>query len=393
MKKIVLPALVSLFMAGAFAYDFSALITDSSSLSFNEEKYDKGQLKQIETFTGAFTATLGKKKQTFFAAEGSVQHKLEAKFGGDSSSENNIIADLSLLKLSTIAKIDNSRNVQVALGRYFYSDLSGSVHAQNSDGVSISYSSPSFVAMVYGGYSGLQNVKNVQVLTSKGKVWAPSDEKKVYDFTAPYAVGSLCLSAPYLFLNQTIAFEGLGIFNVNGPADLSDDDKRLYGTFSINGPLSSSLFYGLSGTAQTIDFSDFGILGKFSLTYFAPYKNSTLGFAASYASGESGKISSFRGFTKTTGCLSKEEPVFTEMLKIGVSGSIIPVSKLFLSLGADLVFKMPENSAEYYGFQVSAIAKYQFFSDLNMTLNVNQFMGKYSNASRTEIALGLAIAL
>ena len=81
------------------------------------------------------------------------------------------------------------------------------------------------------------------------------------------------------------------------------------------------------------------------------------------------------------------------MLKIGVSGSIIPVSKLFLSLGADLVFKMPENSAEYYGFQVSAIAKYQFFSDLNMTLNVNQFTGKYSNASKTEIALGLAIAL
>ena len=69
MKKIVLPALVSLFMAGAFAYDFSALITDSSSLSFNEEKYDKGQFKKIETFNREFTEKLGKKKQHLFDDE------------------------------------------------------------------------------------------------------------------------------------------------------------------------------------------------------------------------------------------------------------------------------------------------------------------------------------
>lgn len=36
---------------------------------------------------------------------------------------------------------------------------------------------------------------------------------------------------------------------------------------------------------------------------------------------------------------------------------------------------------------------YKMYSDLNFSLSVSHFVGKYEEASRTEIALGFALAL
>ncbi|MBQ0040085.1 MAG: hypothetical protein KBS64_06640 [Treponema sp.] len=391
MKKTVLKAILAFSACTLFAYDFSGIISDSTKFNFYEGKFEDPLLKQSETFTGDFTSSN-------FAMELSVQHKTDIQFGDDSSTENDVILDCTLFKFFKTVKLDRTRNVQLSAGRFFYSDLSGAVVAQPNDGVFVKYSSPKLEASVYGGYTGLQNVKNVTVVTSKGGSWAPEKEKDLYDFTAPYAIGALSLSAPYCLRNQTVSFECLGAFNVGGPADLEDDDSRLYGTLCLTGPLSNYVFYTLSGTVEATDFSDIGFLGKLSFNWFIPYKNSVITLGGLYAPGTSSSLNCFTSVTKGTVCLSKDEPGYngisnSGISKIGLSGSMIPVDRLVLSLGGDVVFIMPDNSAELYGIQVSAVAMYKMYSDFNISLSVNNFTGKYKNASRTEIGLGLALAL
>lgn len=395
MKKILVTAVLSVFSFASFAFDFSGIISDGTSLKFDGNNYDTPILKQTETFNGSFSTPIGKNGKTFFTAEGSVQHKLDATLGENKKYDNNIILDCTLFKIGSTINLTNSKTLSIAAGRYFYADMTGVILVQPNDGLYLGYNSNKFCASVYGGYTGLQNVKNVQILTSKGKVWAPSDERKVYDFTAPYAVGALTLSAPYLFANQTVSFEAMGVFNFGGPGDLKDDDRRLYGTLCLSGPFTNALFYTLSGTVNTFDFSKIGLLGKFRLDYFAPVKNGIVSINAVYASGENGSFSAFRGVTKLTSCSSanENEALYSGIIKAGIGGSILPCQKVLLSLAADAVFRMPEDSCEYYGFQVSGGARFKIFSDLSANITITQFTAKEKSNSRTEFALGLSLAI
>lgn len=396
MKKNIKSVFVFAILLGTssvFAYDFSAIITDSTKVDYYNGEFKDPLLKQSEKFTGAFSTNLSKDGSSSFVAEASVEHKLEKQFGEAVKTTNDVILDFTLFKFSTSKRLNKKANLSFNVGRFFYSDLSGIVVAQPNDGAFVKYADSKIEFSAYGGYSGLQNVHNVSILTSKGDVWAPSDKKDYYDYTAPYAITSACISFPYFFMNQTVSFEGLGVFNVSGPGDLKDDDKRVYGTMSLTGPLSSSLFYTINGTFGTTDFDKIGLLGQFNVSYFTTYKNAVVGMNFVYASGENGKVGSFVGFTKGTVCLSKDEPVYSEIMKFGLNGSFMPKEKLIVSAGGDFVYKMPENSAEFYGVMVSGSALYKMYSDLNLSLSVSQFTGKYKNASRTEVALGLALAL
>ena len=51
----------------------------------------------------------------------------------------------------------------------------------------------------------------------------------------------------------------------------------------------------------------------------------------------------------------------------------------------DMVYKMPvdDDSAEYYGLQVSGGLVYKMYSDVNLNLSVTHFNGKEKDASRT----------
>lgn len=396
MKKLsgaMLSFAVLLGTSGGFAYDFSAIVTDSTKIDFFNGKFENPFLKQSEKFIGAFTSSLSKDGSSNFAAEATVEHKLDKQFGDDGSTDNSIVADCTLFKFSASRKLSDGGNFDLAAGRFFFSDVTGIVIAQPNDGFFAKYTAQKIEVSAYGGYSGLQNVKNVSVLTSNGTVWSSADEKDIYDFAAPYAIGSVCLSFPYFFKNQTVSIEGMFAANVSGPADLKDDDNRIYGTVNFTGPLSEKLFYSLSGSFGTTDFDKIGLLGKFSLDYFSTYKNAVLALNAVYASGESGKIGNFVGFTKVAACLSMDEPIYSGLIKAGASGSFIPKDKFVVSAGGDVVIGMPDGSSEFYGIQVSGEAMYKMYSDLNLSLSATHFVGKYRDASRTEITLGLALAL
>lgn len=391
MKKILASIFAAAFFsAGISAIEYGAVFSTSTTFDFDRNEYDSAALEQAESLSPYIKVPVD--ETSYFAAEILLQHKLTDVLGVDYDAENNFIFDLTLLKFNKIFKLENAGNFELSAGRMFTGDLTGIVFSQTNDGLMLRYVSQIIEAGIYAGYTGLQNIKNVKILSSGGEQFFLNDEKKFYDFTAPYIAASAFVSAPYLFAKQTLSFEFIGFFKAGGPNELPDDeDNRMYCTLTLAGPILPSLFYSASLTMQTNDFSQAALLAKAKMTYFAPFKDATVGISAVYASGDNGVLSPFVGFTKQKACLSAAEPNYSGILKTGLSFSILPVKKLLLSFGTDLVFDMMED-AGYYGFQAALGANWQVFSDFKASLGANTFIGKDSDDSRTEITFGLAIA-
>ena len=395
MKKYFAVILFSVFSVFAFSAELSFFLGDNTDLKFDGEEYKEPTLKQSEAFSALAKIPFNKKGTTFLSLEASLSHSYEKIFGDNSNSENNFIADLNILKFSSIIECSAGKFFLDA-GRLFLPDLSQSVFAQSLDGASAQFSASWLDVSVFGGYTGLLNLKNISVLNSGGYVWEPGDEDEndFYDFCAPYIAGGVKISLPYLLLNQTISLEGLGFWDTEGPADSpEDEDNRFYGTLRLDGPLAPMLFYGLSGTASSTDFSDFGFLGRANISLFPDFKSSSVTISASYASGDRGPFVPFIGFTQVTACLSADEPIYSGISKAGLFASIVPIDRLYCAVGGDAVFVDNDDSAfDYYGFQVYGNAKYYLFSDLALTLSASHFSGDSSDSSRTEIALNAVIS-
>lgn len=395
MKKYFAVILFSVFSVFAFSAELSFFLGDNTDLKFDGEEYKEPRLKQSEAFSALAKIPFNKKGTTFLSLEASLSHSYEKIFGDNSNSENNFIADLNILKFSSIIECSAGKFFLDA-GRLFLPDLSQSVFAQSLDGASAQFSASWLDVSVFGGYTGLLNLKNISVLNSGGYVWEPGDEDEndFYDFCAPYIAGGVKISLPYLLLNQTISLEGLGFWDTEGPADSpKDEDNRFYGTLRLDGPLAPMLFYGLSGTASSTDFSDFGFLGRANISLFPDFKSSSVTISASYASGDRGPFVPFIGFTQVTACLSADEPIYSGISKAGLFASIVPIDRLYCAVGGDAVFlDRDDNAFDYYGFQVYGNAKYYLFSDLALTLFASHFAGDSSDSSRTEIALNAVIS-
>lgn len=393
LKKYFAAALFSVFSVLAFSAELSFFAGNNTDLKFDGEEYKDPILKQSEAFSALAKIPFNKRGTSFLSLEAGLSHTYDKIFGDNSNSENEIIADLNILKFSTILECSAGKFFLDA-GRIFLTDLSSSVIAQPIDGASAQFSSSWFDVSVFGGYTGLLNLKNISVMDSTGYVYEPDDENDFYDFCAPYIAGGFKASLPYLLFNQTISLEGMGFWDAKGPADSpKDEDNRFYGTLRLDGPLAPILFYGLSGTVSSTDFSDYGFLGKANVSLFPDFKSSSITLSASYASGNSGPFVPFIGFTQIKACLSADEPIYSSISKIGLSGSISPVNKLYLAAGGDAVFSDNDDSAfDYYGFQVYGNAKYQLYSDVALTLFASHFAGDLSGSSRTEIAFNAVIS-
>ncbi|MDO5773897.1 MAG: hypothetical protein Q4P16_06285 [Spirochaetales bacterium] len=406
-KKYFAAVLFSVFSVFAFSAELSFFLGDNTDLKFNSEEYKEPILKQSEAFSALAKIPFNKKGTTFLSLEASISHSYEKIFGDNSNSENDFIADLNILKFSSIIECSAGKFFLDA-GRLFLSDLSSAVFAQSIDGASAQFSTSWLDISVFGGYTGLLNLKNISIMNSSGYVWEPGDEDEndFYDFCAPYIAGGVKISFPYLLLNQTISLEGLGFLNTEGPADSpEDEDNRFYGTLRLDGPLAPMVFYGLSGTASSTDFSDFGFLGRANISLFPDFKSSSVTLSASYASGDRGPFVPFIGFTQITACLSADEPTYSGISKLldetiykgiskaGLSASIVPIDKLYCAIGGDAVFlDRADDAFDYYGFQVYGNAKYYLFSDFALTLSASHFAGDSSDSSRTEVAFNAVIS-
>lgn len=391
---------VFFFSPAVFAIDFGGIISNDSSL----QSYGKDELKLDQKNSASLwlRTPFDKTGENYFAGE------LIYNFEADTQNEEYTNAlDFNLLELAFAKKFD-SLKCTMNIGRFYFSDFTGNILSQNSDGVKIGLKTNLFELYAYGAYTGLLNSLNTEIITTSPETFvsaagsrgdAPlvenpslaysADKDRIYDFAQKYALSALSFKMPYLFLNQTAGLEFLGAFRLQ-----DESYVRMYATFMMEGPVWKSLYYNVSSTLGFVEYDgekDISNLSKARLDYFV--KNWSFGLNAVYASGKQGNLSAFTGFTKESSTYSLQNLLYSGILKSGVAVSFKPMENMLLSAESDVVFNAAagekNDGIEYYGIQYSVGMAYQIKSDFHLGLVGCQFIDKDNSDSVKKTCLGL----
>lgn len=385
----------------AFAVDFGGLLNNTTIIKTNK-KHDF-KLDQKDSASVWFKTVFDETGMNYFIAE--AVYDFERDFDADQTTN---IIDSDLFKLNLGKKLANGK-IGLSAGRFFYSDLSGLVFAQNADGVLFNYSGNRFDVSVYGAYTGLLNALNVKMITSERGDYvrdtdriddtydnsfyrfkaAEGDKDKVYDLAEQYAVGGLTVTLPNLFARQTVAAQFIGAFRLE-----KELFNRMYATLSLNGPIAGSLYYNASSTFGFTKFhthaAEVANLSKVNIDYYFNKFDAAVGANAVYASGDRGFLMGFTGVTSMNPTLSLADIEYSGIFKFGLSSSVKFIKNLQICGACDMVFdvsnghaKKPEGAFELAGindsntgFQYSANVNWQLLSDVLLSANVSQFFAK-----------------
>ena len=155
MKKYFAAILFSVLSAFVFSAELSFFLGDNTDLKFDGEEYSEPTLKQSEAFSALAKIPFNKKGTTFLSLEASISHSYEKIFGDHENSENEFIADLNVLKFSSIIECSAGKFFLDA-GRLFLTDISQTIFAQSIDGAYAQFSASWLDVSVFGGYTGLE---------------------------------------------------------------------------------------------------------------------------------------------------------------------------------------------------------------------------------------------
>lgn len=382
-RKSFLFSVLFALSLNVFAFDFGGLITNNSAL----KNHGDGDFKfdQKNSASAWFRAPFDKTGENYFATE--VIYDFESDF--DSEQTTNVL-DLNLFELSLFKNVGSSK-IGMNIGRFYFSDITGTIFTQNSDGLKFSFHNDWMNISAYASYTGLLNAHNAEIITTAAKtfysdgttpwvedptLYSSVDNDKIYDFAKKYAVAEFSVGFPYLFAGQSVSLEFLGAFGLE-----EDSFNRMYATLALDGPIFQTLFYNISSTVGLVDYdgeTKISNLSKVGLNYFL--KKFSFGVNAVYASGEQGGLSSFEGFTKNTSTYAARDFLYSGIIKTGVAASFKPLNALLFNLGSDVVFNAvagDENEdIEYFGFQYSADALWQVKSDFQLGFAASQFIDK-----------------
>jgi len=393
-------AIASLLSLSAFSFalETGGLFTNNTKFH-NVEKDGDLKLNQKNGISLWLKAPLSEDGTSYFVTEGSFKTEYDASVE-ESDDKLILSADIDLFKLVLRKETENG-SLLFSAGRFYFSDLSTLVLAQNADGVQLDFSSSIFSTSVYAGYTGLLNEKNITILDSEAA--EAVDSKTLYSFSKKYALAALKLSASNFAASQSVSLEGLGAFR------LEDGDKfnRFYGTLSLSGPVAPtlSIYYALSSTlgfVQAEDDTYKGNLSQCSLSWYPDFKSSSLSLSALYASGSQGPFDGFMGFTSQTAVDSVLEPEYSGILKGGLSASIKPISNLLLSAKANMIFSAAagdeEKDIEFAGLQYSLGGNWQVVSDFSLGASFCQYISSNDDFSgtigdtRTQLKISASLA-
>lgn len=303
-------------------------------------------------------------KDSYFTAEGFYDFKYAVE-----TKEVTHLLDIGLFKLSMTANEPNAK-FTLNMGRYGISDLSGFIFAQNADGIELRISSNRFESKLYGGYTGFLNSHTTPMNVSQF-----GTDQILYKPAASAVIGSVFMSFPQLFKQQTLSCEISGVGGQAVPA--------VFTTVALNGPIYGSLFYAASSTAAVENSKKvpllFSNLSRFELTAYLPFMSSFLSWNTVFATGTTGSektknIGDFKSFSIIPANLGGSVK-YAGNIKTGLTGSIKPYSSLLWTLNADLFFNVMNASASkgFIGVQWQTAVRWHIFSDLQLSLSAGQF--------------------
>lgn len=356
MKKVVLLiAAVLLAVMPLAAYDFGgsvdasagAAITDSTAISPSEKLTGWAKVP----FTGGSFST-----EAYYKLAGSFRDGVDPSF--------NSTVDLSLFKI-TYALPAVSLNV----GRYSFSDVTGSVFAMTADGVNASLTAGLLKIGGYVGYTGLLNGKTSGMSTD-------NDQTKVYTSSAKNLVFLGSVTAPNFFGGTTFAGEAVGEIDMNGDANAYN---RFYGTASVSGAITTSIYYSgsVTGSFFTKDSDNTGFFARGNVVCYLPVMSMSLTAKGAYGS------ANFQGISWN--------PCAGGVLNAGASFTMKPISSLLCLASADVYCGTADGfAAESASWNV--LAKWQALSDVSAFVSIGQNIPLTSGSSSFSASVGGTVA-
>lgn len=385
MKKNIYITIALLFVAivPAVSLDFGGII--SNNTKFGTRNDGSVPLTQQNSLTAWIKAPFNSVGNHYFAAEGFFQYEysnkdLKAKAPGN----HHPVVDITLLKYNYTFMIDSIKSISFSLGRFAFSDMTGLVFNQTSDGFLVDFRKPRLHASFYTGYTGLLNSLNVSMVatnsTKKNDNW--------YNLAPKFVVAEGSITFPNLFLNQMLGLEFLALIGVD---KVNPNDSKYMMTVSMNGPIFSKLFWSASTTFGNQLRTQFTNLSQISFTFYPGVKYMAIALNAVSATGEDGVFHTFHNLTKSSAVYSTEDTQYSDMTKAGLSFSIKPINILQIGASVDAVFTNIYN-IHYKGVQWAANIAVQPFGDLMVNLSAKQFIGKDRNTDKFEVVLRASLA-
>lgn len=359
MKKILsLITAGALLVASAFSFTWSGLVDNSTKVSTSD--FENFGFNQSNGIYLSMTTPVNSAGNLKLSAEGLYKYSLN--INGDVSTFTNII-DMDLLKLAGKWNSGNG-NINLAAGRFLYSDASGAVFSQTSDGLNLGYENSLLKAAVYAGYTGLLNSLNVSMVDAK----EGADNTQLYNLCAAYI--PLGVDFAYLALagSNTIGLQGLYFLD---PERKMND--KLYGTLYLNGPVSAIGTYSFVTTLGTVDLENKALMlySKFDFTYYVA-QNGILSVGAEYASGSQFGLNPFTTVSARTAANAGGGMPLSGVILPNVTGIFIH-NNLFASLSEKFVCAMPEENVTFQGFDTTLSVLYNVLSDVQIGCDIAAF--------------------
>lgn len=380
MKKIkILAAAFILTAATASSIEWGGLFKNKTQ--FDGKDFSDLNLDQKDSLSLWQNIPLSKSGNQYIALEESYTFRFDKD--GDPQISN--ILDLSVCKYAFAAEFFKNSSFIFNLGRFSFSDSTGLIFNQNSDGAYAKLTISKFNISAYAGYTGLINSQTVTILTPETTKYV-KPTNILYTLSPKYVPVYASLTIPSLFTNQTLSAEAYVFFDLN-----QDNYNRYYASASIKGFITNSLSYLLTSVVGTENFQNVSNLSIARLS-FSPANFMKISAGGIYASGNHGPFKAFRGFTSIASDISQEEPEYTGLIKANANISISILNKVLAEGEAAAIFNFADATPSYKGFQYNASAAWNIFNDLQVSASLGQFFGEDASKNKTTLSIDLSLS-
>lgn len=357
MKKIIVSILAATCaLSSLAAFTWSGLIDNNTKFSANNDFSALG-LNQSNGIYLSAASKLNESGTLRFNAEGLYKYYLNCDLKEGESTFKNIV-DLDLLKLTGEFSVGNGV-LGLSAGRFQYSDYSGAVFSQVSDGLYLNYNTQKIKVSLYGGYTGLLNRLNVSMIENEYE-----EDENFYALCPKYVPVTADFAYKALLGSNTIGLQAAGFIPVT-----DDNTLKGYGTLILNGYLGKVGLYDARVTAGTEKFENLMLDAKLDLNFFiGKVAMATVG--GEYVSGDQGP---FDPFVTITARSFGSAPFYNGGI-IPKAGITFASNQLLASLTERVVIAMPADEANLDGFDTSVNVTYKLFSDVVIGCDIGAYI-------------------
>lgn len=166
-----------IFAASVHAVDFGGSLENNTRLGTTT--FEKWELAQQDSLTGWLKVPFNSEGNLYLATEGTLFLNVNVlDLSNSSSAMTDFLFDIGLFKLGGVFNIGNNL-LQLNLGRFFTTDVTGVIMTQTTDGIQGAFTSDYFKASLFAAYTGLTNAMFAPIIDGPTSTFVP-DDSKVY---------------------------------------------------------------------------------------------------------------------------------------------------------------------------------------------------------------------